>query len=761
MQSIYFFRDADTELFGRVQTNGLEIPQEQPLLFDSVALSANFRTARPLLDRLNEIFALVFAADDGSGVTFYPAEPARDGETNPAQPNPGPQFNLHLAFAPQISRNGAAHPDLSDEEDGAPERQTKEIVELIRSHMEQIERCRIERHQGSEKKYRIAVLGRTRSALAPIAAALRGAAIPFRAVDLEKLAARPEVLDTLSLARALLNPMDRVAWLGVLRAPWCGLTLEGLHRLTSADDPTLLARPIPELLAERLALLDAADCQAAQRVLHALAPVPALRATQPTASLGTWLEQIWLRLGGAACGDANARANLDLLWSCLDRLPGGEQDLLGPTLDAALDKLTAQPDPAASSECGVQLMTIHKSKGLEFEVVIVPDLQAGARPIEHKMLSWLERGLATPDDSGQITEFLIAPFQAKGADREMSKAWVDRVYRQRETQEMRRILYVAATRAREELHLFARPAYRVESTGGLSLPNPANCLLATAWPALEEEIRSRFEESKTILPRPAVPDEEVIESIAAAAHNNLLVMPSPVRPTPLRRLPPDYQPGAPSFLRPFAERMGDLEPQSTDAPSTLYSRHEGNTPSRAVGAAVHALLEELARLRATQDWPAARTALRQFQPRITAQIRATGLDQPQAVNLAAQALRHALAASEDPAGQWILSPHPDAASEVAWAGIVSGTLRTVRVDRVFRAGSNPLTEGQDCWWIVDYKTAHAGNIDPAAALPGLRRLFAPQVEAYAQILRNLHGRATPIHAGLYYPRMLQLDWWEL
>jgi len=86
---------------------------------------------------------------------------------------------------------------------------------------------------------------RTRNILAPIAQALRDAKIPFRAVDLEKLAARPEVLDALALARAILNPLDRVAWLGVLRAPWCGLSLADLHTLTSADDPILLAPPHP------------------------------------------------------------------------------------------------------------------------------------------------------------------------------------------------------------------------------------------------------------------------------------------------------------------------------------------------------------------------------------------------------------------------------------------------------------------------------------------------------------------------------------
>ena len=125
------------------------------------------------------------------------------------------------------------------------------------------------------RNYRIAVLGRTRNALAPIAQVLREAQIPFRGVDLEKLAARPEVLDALSLARALLNPVDRVAWLGVLRAPWCGLALSDLHMLTSADNPEVAARPVPELLGERLHLLATDARLAVERVLQALAAAAA------------------------------------------------------------------------------------------------------------------------------------------------------------------------------------------------------------------------------------------------------------------------------------------------------------------------------------------------------------------------------------------------------------------------------------------------------------------------------------------------------
>lgn len=134
-----------------------------------------------------------------------------------------------------------------------------------------------------------------------------------------------------------------------------------------------------------------------------------------------------------------------------------------------------------------------------------------------------------------------------------------------------------------------------------------------------------------------------------------------------------------------------------------------------LGTSVHSFLEELSRLRATLDWDAARAALPQCEPRIAAQVRASGFDPALASQIAAQALQLALKAANDPQAQWILSPHADAGSEVRWAGVVAGRLTTVRVDRVFRAGLDPLSEGNEAWWVVDYKTAYADNVDAAAA----------------------------------------------
>jgi ATP-dependent exoDNAse (exonuclease V) beta subunit len=486
-------------------------------------------------------------------------------------------------------------------------------------------------------------------------------------------------------------------------------------------------------------------------VLLALEVTSNLRFSQPAASLGTWLQQVWLRLGGDLCVDAAARANVDLLWQCLDSLAAGEQDLLGPVLDSALEKLTALPDPNADSDYGVQLMTIHKAKGLEFEVVIVPDLHAGTSAVNHELLSWLERGLPEPDDSGEMTEFLVAPLQAKGADRSGTRKWVDGVRREREKQEELRVLYVAATRAREEVHLFARAICK-EKDGAWTLPKPEKGLLACVWPAIESEAQHQFDQ--WIAAREAA-QQGSIESLAASGSDEMLNTPATVKPTVLRRLPPEYEVAQKLTRLPAAEAI------SGSGRGQLYERHEGGVQSRALGSSVHTYLQELARLRQSLDWEGCRASLARQQPRTVAQIRALGVDPSRADLIAAQGLEIALNAALDPVGQWILSPHTEAAAETRWAAVVDGALRIVQVDRVFKAGNVPLVEGADAWWIVDYKTSKADGPDADTVLADLREIYAPQVEAYARVLRNLHGKETRILGGLYYPRMMKFDWWEI
>ncbi len=777
MQSIYGFREADAELFPRVENLGLEVYGDLPFLFDSVHLTANFRSHASLVTGINETFAQVFAASSGDGVVFAASEPCRISlQTSGPQlvEKPTPPINLHCEFIPDSPRNASADVKkrVTDERQAAHQKQIDEIVALVRAHLPRIHAAR-----AANQKYRVAVLARARKSLVTIAVALRQASIPFRAVDLEALHDRPEIIDSLSLVRALFNPHDRVAWLGVLRAPWCGLSLADLHTLTSADASELLLRPAPQLALERAHLISAEGRFALDRVMRAVAAAERLRASQPVYGLGTWLEQTWLQLGGAQCVDSEARVNLDLLWKSLDSLPQGEPDLLGSALASVTEDLKAQPDPAADSDCGVQLMTIHGAKGLEFEVVIVPDLQAPPGRRTPGMLSWLERGLPSADfePSESVTEFLIAPFQQKGTEGGAAKKCVDSLVHERESHEACRLLYVAATRAREELHFFARPLYKSANGAPTELIQPRESLLLTAWPAWQAEIQRRFHEWRANLTSVAGPT--TLASVAASesdpqtepASGNLFeFQPIANQPTLLRRLPPG-----------FAASSAPLSVSAADEPlvgaGRLYERHEGGLLSRALGKAVHALLQHLAERLTTETREVALAALAREHARISAIIRAVGVASAQSNRMATQAIEIVHQAAADPLAQWILAPHLDAANEIRWTGVVAGSLRTVQVDRVFRAGPAPQTSADpilenpalndilpnDTWWIIDYKSAHEADPGAASLLPELRRQFSPQIEAYAAVLRNLRGGAIHVCGGLYYPRMDLFDWWPL
>ena len=788
MQSIYGFREAEVELFERTRTHGLEISDgvdAAPFLFEFVTLRANFRTTPSLVEDLNGHFERIFSEDDGSGVRFSPVKPARTIQAET-------KTELHLAFT-RSTRGSATDSAFAGDPEETRREQLDEIVALIRGKLPLIVEAQRNREAQADK-FRIAVLGRTKRSLLLIAEALREAGIGFRAIELVGLRERPEVLDVLSLVRALLNPVDRTAWLGVLRAPWCGLSLDELHLLTSADDKLISDTPIPILLEGRLTELyeqkwiGARGFAAASRVGRVLRLAVETRAAAAGSALGTWVESVWKALGGDVTVGAEQRQNLHLLWSALDALPEGELDLAGPGLDAALDALYALPDPAASGDFGVQLMTIHKSKGLEFEVVIVPDLEAEGRKGEKTMISWLERGLADSDetDDAQLTEFLIAPIQSKGSDPGVAKSWVDAVKRERERQELRRVLYVAATRAREELHLFARPRYSVsKSDGAFTLAKPTG-LLATAWPALGETIETQFSAwmQKVQREQESSGQDEIVETLAAEA-GSLVEMPAPVRPVKLRRLPEAFV--ASEFPRRTASPSGHESLLAGE--EAAFARTEGGLRSRLEGTAVHRLLEQLSRLRKSMNPEDAARAIEEALPGITAETRGRGLPLPAAQRLAREALAVAQRSLMDPIGAWILTPHQEADAESRWTGMVRigeiamGEIRkseaqmqqrNFRPDRVFfapyagttgRAGSHPV------WWIIDYKTSHAAGVNLSdeaerqAFLETHREQHIGQLAAYAQVLRSLRGSGlgtaeVKIHAGIYYPRIQQFDFWN-
>jgi len=113
---------------------------------------------------------------------------------------------------------------------------------------------------------------------------------------------------------------------------------------------------------------------------------------------------------------------------------------------------------------------------------------------------------------------------------------------------------------------------------------------------------------------------------------------------------------------------------------------------------------------------------------------------------------------QDDEGRWVLSQHKQATNELSlnsWNDVRS----SVRLDRVFYSGAQPMEAGADYLWIIDYKTANHGREGLNEFLAEERMKYAEQMNVYAQMMRGRveNGR---LRVGLYYPMLPKLVWWE-
>ncbi len=731
LQSIYGFREAEVALFHETRTHGLpcgnDLNPGRRHACRPLQLRHNFRSHRGLVDELNTRFAAVFAG--GREDTFVPAA---------AWPQAGAEhpYSLHPFFID-------ADADTDDDASQARLREAEEVMRVLQTEQPRIaaaEAC-------GDAEYRVAVLVRSRSHLGAILPALRAAGIPYRAVDLEPLADRPEVHDLWQLLRALLHADERNSWLTVLRAPWCGLLLRDLHMLAGNDDPALLARPLPELARTRLHLLSPDGQTRLSRVLAILEEALRTRYSDSNVlSLSRWLERTWTALGGPACVDETARENTEAFFRLLDDVAPDGTDIFRGDFAQRLERLCAAPDTRVSERFGVQLMTVHKAKGLGFEVVLLPGLERKTGRDRAELLALLQRPRqdASIDGGTLEDETLLAPVSSKeDADGDSNAAydWVKRQRSARERDERKRLFYVACTRARTRLHLFATVAV---TDGKLRTPAEGS-LLAAAWPALGPELEASMHNMPgTVAPSPVTVPTTTISVQTAQTMQTI------------DRLPSGWSPAA------CAPDVALYTGQPAPAPP-LFTRTEGSLAARARGTAMHALLEQLAILHTRQSnagtWRAGleKTAART--------LREAGLTAAQVSTAIPGMVEQALAMNADATGHWLLRPHAEAQTERAWQWDDTGTLRSLRVDRSFLAGGQPCTEGENYLWIIDYKTgSHAESFQDDTQreqwLAAQQAQWQPQLEAYGKVLLAALPEPKPLRYGLFFPELLHLRWWS-
>lgn len=647
MQSIYEFRKANVELFQRITSQGLGDIQLQPL-----TLYSNFRSRPGLVAKINQVFSETLGTVDSVQQGFSQASAIRDDNQ-------------------KKSLNFGCHTNDREEAEA--------IAQYIKTLM-------------SRGESDIAVLVRNRNHLSEILPALREHQIPWQAQDIEPLKERMAVLDVDSLTRAICCPGDRVAWLALLRTPWVGLDNSDL--LVIADWSEKEDLSIFDTLASSAALnsVSIAGKAALQRLESVLRSALAHFGQIP---LRWVIEQSWLDLGGPE-GLLNAfdLGNVQDYLNLLESIESGGTIADWEAFDLALKKLYARP--IADGDTRVQIMTMHKAKGLEFDHVILPALaKTSSAGGPSPLLVWWEREFR----DGQL-RFLLSPKAAKSSDNSLYSYLLEE-QKERQLQEQMRILYVAMTRAKESVWMSACFQFDEDSQ---PRPPSRNSLLYGLWPQLKPEFDSR------------APAQITTDT------------PTTIRElSTLRRLPTE---------RNSHVSLSEVEPTHvTDSGSGFLSRYI----SRCIGDLLHEDLQTLHNNFANPDlisqlsetWQQ-RLSIRGLTPE---QISDTTSRLEKAINL----LRQSATA------KWIFQQREDSAAEQGYAvGTKSGQIKRLIVDRTF------VDSGKR--WVIDYKTAEPEmNEDRESFIQNQLAHYRNQLMSYEKIFEDY-----PVVTALYFPLLDEL-----
>ncbi|MBN2864546.1 MAG: UvrD-helicase domain-containing protein [Thiotrichales bacterium] len=451
MQSIYRFREAEVGNFLKAWEGKVADVSLTPL-----NLEVNFRSSQAVVDWVNQSFKAVFPKQNNiqTGAVAFSKATAFSSDDQ-------------QAIFPHWQVNQSA------------EQEAQQILELIQSRLPEIADV-----PGAKPKS-IALLGRTRSSLMGIALLLKKQGIPFRAVELEGLKDRQEIQDCLALSRALLHLADRPAWIALLRSPLVGLSLNDLHALMGHD----LYQPVWALMnakpLEALGLSETGlqQCAVAMPILKT--------ALQRLHSVPfSWLvKEVWLQLDGAqTVENATALENVEVFIQTLTQFDG--ETLAGDRLDELIERLYASPDASEGSH-KIELMTMHKSKGLEFDTVILPGLGRKPRGDDKQLVSWMQfLGPQIHAQADEMHEWLvIAPIDQKGQASSLLAGLLKRFEQIKSSNELARLLYVAATRAKTQLHLFGSITYKESEKEARIAPTKAS-LLEALWPCVKSEFET-------------------------------------------------------------------------------------------------------------------------------------------------------------------------------------------------------------------------------------------------------------------------------
>ena len=679
MQSLYSFRNANVGLFLNSQRHPIGQIHCKPL-----TLSTNFRSDKVIIDWVNSAFSESFPSQPDitrGAVTYSPSSSFKQGTKD--------------AIVDFIGFTG-------NDSDSEEARQIGSRCRKIISR---------------NKEETIAIMVRSRNHLKYIIPELRRQGLSWEAQEITKLSQKMPVLDLMSITRAFLSPADRIAWLAILRAPFCGL---GLHDIlvisNSTDDKSYFGGVVLDQL---LNILESPASENLSEygfnVLKRVIPIiKAAWSDRGRQTLRKAVESTWYELGGpATISDESEKSDIRRFFDLLESHQANSTIKDWRQFEVVADELFASPmsiDSATQySGTKIQIMTIHKSKGLEFDHVFLPGLASRSASDKKSLMQWQMR----IDEKNQES-LLVAPLGAHGDDDDPIYKYLSYEQSLRSQLEKTRIMYVAATRAIKGLYLYAklRPGKKDDIT-----PPSKSSLLWTIWNPIERQIKAgKYAVMKT-------------------EKSDLVLSMDGPKLTHIRRLPADFK-----AKKPPTNSLMTNSPSAVKQVSESVPSEELSLRASQLGTLFHRTLKQLAN-EGLDAWPDHR---RQKLPLVwQAQLREFGIvGTPTELNELQTALALMLS---DSSGQWVLSSHPQAYSEKSISySKPDGSFGTSVIDRTF------VTDG--IRWVIDYKLSKPGQDESFEEFKERQvSRYTNQLTHYAYLCSQMGPE--PVKCALYFPKL--------
>jgi ATP-dependent helicase/nuclease subunit A len=429
MQSIYRFRKSDVGIFVKLQTK----EKFEDVEIKTRKLEVNFRSDKKIIDWLNDIYKEAFGEinDRDKGLIEY-------------------HYSRENLETKDIEGNGVHFHILEDK--------TKDIFTEQHKEAEYIFET-IKDIRANKENVEIAVLTRNRSHLRSLLSKMRQDHFPIEAIEIDSIEYNQAFQDIFCLTKALYNLNDRVSWVGILRAPWCGLRLEDLTCLFESNtketpwqiiNDTSITKHLTSDGQKRLTYLRkviSKNIQFRGRVAHRF-----------------FIESIWRQLFGEKILVADDIKRIDTFLDLVDQ-SSSPLSIDFEKLNRLVEDL--HTDDQSNKDNPVKFFTIHKAKGNEFECVIIPGLGRIPKSEDHTFIAY------DYDDDKQLLSL------------NNNKEDQDNLYNYHRSKELIRLqnekirlLYVAITRAKENCHLIG--TVKKNSEGELSPPK--NSFLKILWP---------------------------------------------------------------------------------------------------------------------------------------------------------------------------------------------------------------------------------------------------------------------------------------